>query len=172
MGRLIFITGGVRSGKSSFAVSLAEKEKVNVLFIATAFPSDEEMKEKIENHRRERASNWGTFEVSNSLKEVLKVEGFEVAILDCLTLYVSRRMEEVAEAKLIDEIKDVVMRLKDKFQLLILVSNEVGSGVIPPTYAGRKFADVLGCVNQTAGSLADQVYLMVAGIPVCLKGAK
>ncbi len=172
MGKLIFITGGVRSGKSSFAGSIAKEEKKNVLFIATAFPSDEEMKERIENHRKERPSNWKTFEVTDSLQKALEIKGCEIAILDCLTLYVSRRMDEIVDVKLVDEIEEFIKELKEKFQLSILISNEVGSGVVPHTYSGRKFADILGSVNQRASLLADEVFLMVAGIPVCLKGRK
>jgi adenosylcobinamide kinase/adenosylcobinamide-phosphate guanylyltransferase len=169
--KLILITGGVKSGKSSFAVSVASKEEGNVVFVATAKPTDEEMKKKIEEHRRSRPQSWQTLEISrNLLDEVRELKG-DVLLVDCITLYISQKLSsrKTAEEEVLNEISELARWAKKKFLTSIFVTNEVGSGVVPETFLGRVFSEVLGKTNQLLAEEADEVYFLVAGIPLKIK---
>lgn len=167
MGEIIFILGGARSGKSSFAIELAKKEK-NVLFAATAKPSDSEMKIRIEKHKKSRPKNFRTVEIKKELSEIFK-ENFNTAIIDCLTIFVSGRLVNgKSEQKIVAEIKKFLEEIKNK--KIIIVSNEVGGGIVPKNKLARDFRDVLGNANRTVSKFADKVYLMAAGIPILIKG--
>lgn len=173
MGKLIFLTGGVKSGKSSLAVKLAKDASKKVLFVATALPVDEEMKLKIQKHQKNRPASWQTLEVKSDL--LAEAQSFEteadVIILDCLTLYLAQKMLESEFKKedffhLIEKFFDWS---KSNFKLIIVVSNEVGSGVVPQTEVGRQFSELLGELNQLVAAAADEVYLLIAGIPLRVK---
>jgi adenosylcobinamide kinase/adenosylcobinamide-phosphate guanylyltransferase len=170
--RLILITGGVKSGKSSFAVSVASKEERNVVFVATAQPTDEEMKKKIEEHKRSRPQSWRTVEINrNLLNEVKELKG-DVLLIDCITLYISQKLSSkkaAEEKKVLNEISELAGWAKKKFLTSIFVTNEVGSGVVPETFLGRVFSEVLGKANQLLAKEADEVYFLVAGIPLKIK---
>lgn len=169
MGKLVFITGGVRSGKSSHAVKMAEAA-TNVLFVATALPSDSEMQERIQKHRAQRPAPWRTVEAtSGTLAE--HVGGDEdILVLDCLTLYAARRLTEGAPAEeIMKDVEEALEKMREGFELSILISNEVGCGVIPDNAQARSFSEVLGQVNQFAAGIADEVLLMVSGIPLRVK---
>lgn len=170
MGKIIFITGGVRSGKSSHALRLAEERGGETLFLATARVVDEEMMEKIEKHRAERPAHWRTAEATKGvLSDFIKKQG-ETMVLDCLTLYVARRlMENLTSEKILAEVEEAIDQIKSQFELGVIISNEVGWGVIPDNPLGRQFEDVLGRVNQLVASLSDQVLLVVSGIKLKLK---
>lgn len=176
---MILILGGARSGKSNKATEIARSHD-EVIYLATGVPTDEEMENRIARHRRDRPESWDTIEEPVEVGEVLKgleVESFSGAvILDCLGFWLSNTMREV-ELEGPGELEDFVQNKVTEelgqargadFELLV-VSNEVGMGVIPESSAGRKFRDALGRANQAVGRLADSVYLMVAGFPLQLK---
>ena len=170
MGRLIFLTGGVRSGKSSAAVRTAAELDRPTLFVATAMATDGDMSARIARHRAERPAQWRTVEaVEGTLAE--HVAGpEETLVLDCLTLYVSRRMGEGArEAEVTREVEKALGLMRDGFETAIVVSNEVGSGVIPANALARTFSEALGRANQAAAATADEVLLMVSGLPLKVK---
>lgn len=172
MSKLVFISGGVRSGKSSFAVSLAKREGKEVTFVATAKPIDREMVEKIKKHKRSRPKNWLTLEVERSLIEEIKGARGDTLLLDCLTLYVSQILSskgEISREDILKEIRSFIEFAKNSFSLTIVVTNEVGSGVIPEKPVGRKFSEILGEVNQLVAKSSDEAYLLVSGIPLKVK---
>jgi adenosylcobinamide kinase/adenosylcobinamide-phosphate guanylyltransferase len=185
MGKITFITGGARSGKSSFAESLL-RGKDDVLYIATALPFDGEMEERIKIHKKERNSNWKTVEVYRNLERVIRDEasGRGHILLDCLTIMVSNLMVinninwEKADNKTVSETEKMI---EAEVKMLmegannfggesLIVSNEIGMGVVPPTPLGRHFRDMAGRANQYVASMADEVYLLVSGIPLKVKG--
>jgi len=181
--RIIFITGGARSGKSSFALRRAEKIKGKKLFIATAQPLDAEMEARIVQHRKERGPEWDTAEVPLKIGETLKKKGifYEVILIDCLTLWLSNLMGELAKtgnAAAVETIDSLVTGLKDMRQSphrfdnlfsIFIVSNEVGMGIVPGNKQSRIFRDMAGRLNQEIARIADEAYLMVSGLPLQVK---
>lgn len=168
---MIFVTGGARSGKSRFAQALASQSGLPVLYLATAAPGDPEMEERIEAHRASRPKDWITVEEG---REVLRViEGLDrphTVLLDCVTLWVSNLMGDgLSDEEILSRAKALSDFLPRCPHRVILVSNEVGWGVVPPYPLGRRFRDLQGAVNQVLASAADEVYLLVAGIPVRVK---
>ena len=157
-----------------------------MLFVATATAGDEEMKRRIEEHQRERSPTWGTLEVTthigNRIKQ--KIGGARVVIVDCITLLVnnifnqhSHQTDEQINATLIEkkvttEINELVKCIDQVDASFILVTNEVGLGLVPANKVGRLYRDLLGRANQILAERADEVYLMVAGLPVPIKPAK
>ncbi len=180
-GRCILVLGGARSGKSSFAEQLALAHGGPVLYVATAEPGDEEMRRRIEEHRRARPARWRSLEAPRSLGQALsqEVKGAQVVIVDCLTLWVSNLMaglEEPSakdvirvEKELEDEVGALLRAMESLDVLFVIVSNEVGMGLVPPYPMGRAYRDLLGRANQLLAQRADAVYLMVAGIAVDIK---
>ena len=170
---ITLVLGGVRSGKSRYAQTLAARSS-SVAFIATAQPFDEEMRLKIERHQTERPKEWRTIEEPLELDRVLAEESSKhrMLVVDCLTLYAANLLE--AERGNLSAIEERLQRLYAALRStpcsVALVSNEVGSGVVPPYPEGRQYRDVLGETNQRVASLADNVLLMVAGLPLALKG--
>ena len=169
---LIFILGGARAGKSDYAQGLAENTG-RVLFVATAEALDEEMAQRIAVHRSQRPADWETLEepvdVAASLAPV--VQDYDAVLLDCLTLWVSNRMLQTEDTPHILEEAEKLLQVYDQGRATwIVVSNEVGLGVVPPTSSGRAFRDALGRVNQLVASRADRVYMMVAGLALEIKG--
>jgi adenosylcobinamide kinase/adenosylcobinamide-phosphate guanylyltransferase len=177
MSKIIFITGGARSGKSSFALKKALSIKGRRAFIATARALDEEMKQRIELHREQRRGEWDTFEEPLRIIETLKTirTSYEVIIIDCLTMWVSNLMMEDKERKMENgkwkrEIEKFIDCLKDLNNLsLFIISNEVGMGIVPDNEMARRFRDIAGTLNQKVAEVADEVYLMVSGIAVRIK---
>jgi adenosylcobinamide kinase/adenosylcobinamide-phosphate guanylyltransferase len=176
---MTFILGGARAGKSRFAQELATKLKKSVLFVATCEPLDEEMNARIRTHQRSRPRNWKTLEVPTDIAEAMsgKIGDAEVVIIDCMTLLVSNLMgtedvdAETLEKKVASELEELVAFIQKTKAHFIIVSNEVGLGVVPAYPAGRIYRDTLGMANQMLARNADEVYFMVAGIPIPLKGA-
>jgi adenosylcobinamide kinase/adenosylcobinamide-phosphate guanylyltransferase len=171
--RVTLVLGGVRSGKSRFALEIASCAQ-SVTFIATARSSDEEMRRKIERHQSERPSHWRTREEPLHLAEAITSEqdASETTIVDCLTLFVANLMEAYGEDRVaIDAAMDAFCSaLRKTDRRIVLVSNEVGSGIVPAYPAGRQFRDLLGEMNQRVAAVADNVVLMVAGLPLPIKG--
>jgi len=177
---IILITGGARSGKSSFAQSLFDGTQ-QVLYIATAEVSDAEMGERVRLHRAARPAGWRTAERYRDLAGAL--EGEDGCLLDCVTVLTSNIMfehtaqyeripAEVArevERDVCDELKRLIGAAKGRGMTLALVTNELGSGIVPEHHVARVFRDIAGRVNQYLAHEADSVYLCVSGIPVKIK---
>lgn len=168
------VLGGVRSGKSRFALDIAARA-ASVTFVATARACDDEMSSKIERHRAERPQHWQTKEAPLAIAEAIYAgdDRNELVLVDCLTLFASNLMEAhgddgVAIASRIDAL---CTALRNTNRSIVLVSNEVGSGIVPAYPAGRQFRDLLGEINQQVAAIADQVVLMIAGLPMVIKGS-
>jgi len=175
----ILILGGARSGKSQFAQELAQKLSDNVLFVATAEALDDEMHARIMEHRKNRPATWKTVEAPRQIGRALKgnIPGTRVVLIDCLTLLASNIMtggsqpsREDCEESIRTEIRELIAAIDEAEATFIVVSNEVGMGLVPDNALGREYRDNLGKVNQMLASRSNVVYLMVAGIPVKIKG--
>jgi adenosylcobinamide kinase/adenosylcobinamide-phosphate guanylyltransferase len=166
------VLGGVRSGKSRYAQSEAARFS-RVTFVATARRSDPEMRRKIMAHRRERPVGWKTVEVSGALDAVIRREGqkAEVLLVDCLTTYCGLLSRSRGESSRRGHIEALVEAIRATPASLFVVSNEVGSGVVPAFKSGRLFRDLLGEMNQAVARVADRVVLLVAGVPIAIKGS-
>ncbi len=172
--RLTLILGGARSGKGDFAQALALKHGGdNVLFAATAQAGDEEMRRRIACHRATRPPNWTSLEATRALGCALRsVQAFPVVLIDCVTLWTSNVMaddDSLAAQSMQLEVDDLLAWYRSAQSELILVSNEVGMGLVPDNNLGRAYRDILGSVNRKLASSADQVFLLVAGLPIELK---
>jgi adenosylcobinamide kinase/adenosylcobinamide-phosphate guanylyltransferase len=172
--RTVLVLGGVRAGKSAFAVARARAIGGRVVFVATAEASDAEMAARILRHQAERPPDWRTLEIPVELPATLAaLEGAaDVVIVDCLNLWVANLLEkrpELSDADLLAEAAGLEAAIARVAFALIVVSNEVGWGVHPETALGRRFRDALGLVNQAAARAATEVVLMVAGCPVIVK---
>lgn len=173
MGKLILITGGARSGKSRYAIELVEGIGKKVTFIATCIPEDNEMRERIEKHKNERPTNWQTIEGKLNLRDILMEEtpNTDIFIIDCLTLFISKMMVNgFQDNEITSEIRNICSCTKEINKVVIFITNEVGSGIVPESELGRRFRDLAGRVNQCVANFADEVYFMVSGIPVKIKG--
>lgn len=161
----VLLIGGARSGKSRLAVELASRASESVAFIATAEARDEEMTARIAQHRRERPANWTTVEEPLDLESVVRrVDPGSAAIVDCLTLWVSNLLErEVDDDAIVALASTAARNTAQHTATFVVVTNEVGSGVVPPSPLGRRFADVLGRVNAVWAAAAERAYLVVAG---------
>jgi len=180
--KIVFITGGVRSGKSSFAEKLARNLGQKIAFIATAQSLDKEMEDRIAQHRANRPVHWETYEepyqVAQVIQKVREKTEVEVILLDCLALLVSNLMQNYQQdssnnglaEKIIWKINEITSEATQCSATVIIVSNEVGLGLVPANPMGRFFRDILGKANQIIASSSDEVYLMVAGIPLLIKG--
>ncbi len=181
MAKLIVILGGARSGKSRTAEQMARQQGTDqVLYVATAEATDPEMEARIAVHRRERPEQWQTIEQPRQL--ALALEGIKlppVVLIDCVTLWTSNILLDLpedcstatAESAILTEVEDLLKLVRARSSTWILVSNEVGMGVVPPYTLGRIYRDALGRANQQIALAADEVWLMVAGIPWLLKGS-
>jgi adenosylcobinamide kinase / adenosylcobinamide-phosphate guanylyltransferase len=200
LGKKILITGGIKSGKSRFALDLAReieeavpqlpslsistsdpavpqppsltistpnpKEKI---FIATARPVDREMQDKIDRHKKERGSDFKTVEEAIHLATVLKKMNPSTAIIECLTLWLSNLFFEVGESEKLQEIESLIAALKEFKGNLIIVTNEVGWGIIPQDEISRRFQAELGSLNQKVAQICDEVYALISRIPLKIK---
>ncbi len=188
MSKSILIIGGARSGKSHFAQELALKLEELVLFVATAEASDEEMQQRIEEHRKARPATWSTLEVTTHVGRRIRqqIGEAQTVIIDCITLLINNIFLEhggkhggndeldaptIEQAVIteIDELIDCINRVNATF---IIVTNEVGLGLVPANKVGRLYRDLLGKANQMLAQHADEIYLMVAGLPLVIKPNK
>lgn len=172
---LVLVLGGARSGKSTAAERMA-RDGGRVLFIATAEALDEPMRRRIASHRRYRPDHWDTLEEPIHLSEAVLalVRRYDTYVLDCLTLWVSNLLlahEEArdAEGMILERASRLLDLIGETGGRWILVSNEVGQGIVPASPLGREYRDLLGRVNQLVASRADKAYLMVAGLALELK---
>ena len=173
MGKIIFITGGARSGKSGFGLSLAEKHGGLMTYIATAQARDPEMEERISRHKEARGPLWESVEEPLEIAKALLGIGGGTVVIDCLTLWLSNLMEKSGvdgfEDRSSTEALALANALKNFRGVAIVVSNELGSGIVPLAPAARAFRDGAGRVNQIIAQASDEAYLVAAGLPVRLK---
>jgi adenosylcobinamide kinase/adenosylcobinamide-phosphate guanylyltransferase len=172
MSRITFIIGGARSGKSSYALARASEIPGSKVYVATAQAFDDEMKERIEKHRKERGKEWDTYEeplrLSNALKTVSRT--YRAVVIDCLTLWLSNLLCSDADvARATDAFVESLHTAADEPAHVFIVSNEVGMGIVPDNEMARKFRDMAGKLNQRVAGVADEVYLLAAGLPLRLK---
>lgn len=185
MAKKILITGGIKSGKSNFALQLAKELERTVaqlpsllittpdpgekIFIATARPIDKEMEEKIEKHKKERGDGFQTIEEPIRLGETLNEINSSSVIIDCLTLWLSNLFFEVSEMEKVREIESFISTLKEFTGNAIIVTNEVGWGIIPGDEISRGYQAELGSLNQKVAETCDEVYAMISGIALKIK---
>ncbi len=173
MKKLIFITGGARSGKSRFALNYANRNFSEKLYLATSEILDQEMAKRVENHKKMRGPEWKTLEEPLHIADQINKYGdkVEVILLDCITLWLSNLLTRgIGEEDIINEIDRLINSLRGNQTSFIIVSNEVGMGIVPAEPIGRRFRDLQGMTNQKIAQIADIVILMVSGIPIFLKG--
>lgn len=171
---MILVLGGSRSGKSSFSEGLL-KDRKDVAYVATARLEDEEMRLRVEAHRKRRPKNWVTLESPEGLDETIRAAANRSAILvDCITLYVTNLMlddENVSDKQgyIAREIEKVCRACREAKADVVLVSNEVGCGIVPDNELARRFRDYQGLANQAIAREADEVHFLAAGLPIRLK---
>ena len=175
MKKTILLTGGARSGKSAFATELAEKYGENITFMATCQALDVEMKKRIALHRKSRPKTWITIEepmdVQQALRKIPAKTG--AVIIDCLTLWVTNLLlAGKSEKTILSQVKAIAGAIKSSAFSVIIVTNEVGSGIVPENKLARDFRDIAGKANQIVARAADEVFVMIAGMPLKLKGGK
>ena len=174
MNKSVFVLGGCRSGKSSYALETAQKFSTDRnVFIATCIPRDDEMKLRVTRHQQERSRHWHTVEAPVHLPEAIAKAGEEAGILlvDCLTLWISNLlMENYDSDQILDQVQSLTRSVASAACPVILVSNEVGTGIVPENKLARLYRDLIGSTNQAVAKCADQVVWIVAGIPVTIKG--
>jgi adenosylcobinamide kinase/adenosylcobinamide-phosphate guanylyltransferase len=170
MAKITFITGGARSGKSSFAQRLAEQQSESPIYLATARIWDDDFATRVQRHKADRDERWETIEEEKELSKH-DVAG-KTVLMDCVTLWLTNYFYDCNYQ--IDEALEVAKgewkRFAAQDMYLIVVSNELGMGIHPENEMARKFADLQGWMNQFIAQQADTVYLMVSGIPVRIKG--
>jgi adenosylcobinamide kinase / adenosylcobinamide-phosphate guanylyltransferase len=166
---LTLVLGGARSGKSRFAESVISKGPPPWTYIATAEAGDQEMAERIAAHRARRTGEWQTVEVPHDLAGALVRIERGAVLVDCLTLWLSNRV--LAAAHVGAEIESLEKAVATRKTPLVLVANEVGLGIVPDNALARRFRDLQGSLNQRMAVHADRVVLMVAGLPLFIKGS-
>ena len=167
MRQVTLALGGARSGKSRFAEELAERSGPLRTYIATAEALDGEMRFRIDQHRARRGEGWQTIEAPLALTEALAGCGSPVVLVDCLTLWISNLM--FRDRDVAAEIDLLCAALTRASGHVILVSNEVGMGIVPENALSRRFRDLQGLANQRVAAVADAVHFVVAGLPLTLK---
>jgi len=166
------LLGGARSGKSRHALEQARQGGGSVAFLATARAVDGDMAARIARHRAERPTGWATIEEAHDVPAACRraARSHDLVVVDCVTVWVSNLIERGDDdAQVLAAVDDLAKMLRECLVSVILVSNEVGQGVHPPTELGRRFRDLLGVVNQRLAAAADRVTLMVAALPLTVK---
>ena len=176
MKKKIFVLGGCRSGKSGYALETAQNfagdDKV---FIATCIPRDDEMKLRVTRHQQERSRQWHTVEAPLDLPQAIVEAGGEASVLlvDCLTLWINNLlMENHDSEQILNQFQSLTRAVSSVTCPVIVVSNEVGTGIVPENKLARLYRDLVGSANQAVAECADQVVWTVAGIPVTIKDSK
>ncbi len=171
MSKITFVTGGSRSGKSRYALEVAEKYSKRG-FIATAIPFDDEMKSRIKKHQDERENKFITLEEPYNLADAISnlETKTDVVVIDCITVWLGNLLFKFGEDRMdFDAIDLLYAKLKDTKCDIIIVTNEVGMGIIPENKLARHYRDLAGFVNQRLATIADEVIFMVSGIPTKIK---
>ena len=179
MGQITLLLGGARSGKSSYAQRLAEEAGKSVTYLATAQALDDEMATRIKKHRSERPSHWQTLEIQLNIAAHVGEIRSDLVILDCMTLLTTNLLMQFVTDDMVDEapftgavyweVADLLSAIRTGTQEWIIISNEIGLGLVPPYQMGRVYRDLLGWTNQHLASEADKVIFLVAGIPMVVK---
>lgn len=184
MANIIFITGGARSGKSTYAEKIASEKSSKVLYIATAIPIDEEMKHRIKKHKASRPAHWITYEGYNNLNNAVENYEWDVALLDCITIMISNLLFDkvgenidnfnqqeidIIEKNILQEVSNLLDFVEVNSKTLIIVSNEIGFGLVPEYKLGRIYRDIVGRINQYIAKRSKEVYLVVSGINIRIK---
>lgn len=171
MTRLIFVTGGARSGKSAFAEELAAQSGEAVTYLATAVAFDAEMQDRIHRHRADRPAHWVTVEEPVNVPAAVQSAQTPVLLLDCLSVWVNNLMyHEWTDAQVLAATDELVTAAKNHAGTIILVTNEVGLSIVPHNALSRRYRDLLGWVNQRCAQSSTEAYLLVSGLPLTLKG--
>lgn len=176
---IVLVTGGARSGKSSFAEKYVAKYGKNIAYIATAQVFDQEMRFRVDLHQKRRPANWHTFEAPFDAHEAIsEAAGDHDAILfDCMTLYMSNILFSLPDiddsarnyALAKEKVELLIAAAKRSSSMVVFVTNEVGSGIVPENHLAREYRDLAGLANQMVAAAADKVFLVVSGIPVDVK---
>jgi len=183
MKKTILLLGGARSGKSRLAQEMAKGISARVLYVATATAGDADMQQRISRHRKERPASWQTLEATCNLGQSISgsSKNCDVVLIDCITLLVNnifcrheeKQFADIDEAILDNEVQqeitDLIDCIKRTAVSFIIVSNETGLGLVPENRMGRLYRDCLGRANQRLAQIADEVYFLIAGIPVRIK---
>lgn len=160
---ITLVTGGARSGKSALAERLVARHDLPRIYIATAQDGDDEMKERIKEHQSRRGENWILIEESTALAEALrKTDGQGVRLVDCLTLWLANSMDSA-------NMQELTITLRQQVSPVVLVTNELGQGIVPGNAMARRFRDLHGWMNQAVAEVADEVWMAVSGQPLRLK---
>ncbi len=172
--KVIFITGGCRSGKSRYALDYVNQHFLKKLYLASCEALDQEMALRIEHHKKMRGPEWHTIEEPVEIVDKIRQYGdkVEVILLDSITLWLSNiLMKWDSDSRIMDEVDRFVNMIKQSPTSFIIVSNEVGMGIVPAEPLGRRFRDLSGMVNQKIAEVADTVIYTDSGIPLFFKGA-
>ncbi|CEH35844.1 bifunctional adenosylcobinamide kinase/adenosylcobinamide-phosphate guanylyltransferase [Romboutsia lituseburensis] len=186
MSKIVLVTGGARSGKSNFAEKLCIDQNNSTAYIATSIPFDDEMKDRVKKHKESRPQNWNTYEIYKDIYSIIKEisNKHETVILDCVTLLVNNLMftydmdidkanqEEINELEkyIKDQVKKLIEEIKKTNLYFVVVTNELGMAVVPDNKLSRVYTDIVGRINQQIASQSDEVYFVVSGIPMKIKG--
>jgi adenosylcobinamide kinase/adenosylcobinamide-phosphate guanylyltransferase len=168
----IFVLGGASSGKSIYAEDLVSRLPGAPIYLATAQAFDDEMADKVEVHRRRRGDDWTTVEEPYDLPDAISEHGVTdtVLLVDCLTLWLFNLVS--AERDITDQTEALIKAISGVGGRIVLVSNEIGLGLVPDNVVGRRFRNLHGKLNQAVAATADRVVFIAAGLPVTLKGAE
>lgn len=185
MGKLTLVTGGARSGKSLFAEGLVKGYGKHIVYVATAVPLDDEMKQRIQTHKERRPASWETVEAYKDIGLKLKdrTEGISAGLIDCITVMITnlmfdkdREWDHLGKNEMVEienqikaEIEKLIDFIRECKVPFVAVTNEVGMGLVPDTALGRIFRDIAGRANQLLAKTSDEVYFCVSGIPVKIK---
>lgn len=170
--KLILITGGCHSGKSRYAIELANNLNQQTVYVATMLCQDEDIKERVKAQKKNRPADWQTVEEGKNVDTVLmNIRGLsEVVIIDCLTMLTSNLLADLKDFQKVYQRMEALLKvITDSELTVIVVTNEIGSGTAPDKKTGRKFRALAGSINQLVAHEADEIYLMVMGIPMKIK---
>lgn len=186
MSRIILVTGGARSGKSNFAENLCRNRNNSTAYIATSIAFDDEMKNRVKKHQEVRPKNWNTYEIYRDIYKIINDISIkhQTVILDCVTLLVNNLMfnydvdidkanqEEINELELYikSQANKLIEEIKKTDLYFVFVTNELGMGIVPANKLSRVYSDIAGRINQQIALSSDEVYFVVSGIPMKIKG--
>jgi adenosylcobinamide kinase/adenosylcobinamide-phosphate guanylyltransferase len=169
--QVVLITGGARSGKSNYAERRVTEFGQRLLYVATAEPGDEEMARRIAEHKKRRGDGWITVEEPVELPDVLARQRspLDAGLVDCLTLWISNVLLRGGETKAYEKVSELIRILPELDFPIVVVTNEVGWGIVPDNALARQFRDLAGSANQRIAEIAGEVVVMIAGLPVIVK---
>ena len=169
---LVLVLGGSRSGKSTWALRYIEEHYSSYLFLATAEALDKEMEERVRLHKESRDSKWELIEEPLEISGSLDADcgHVDAVLIDCMTVWLSNVLLKQGDNQVKPYQERLFKSLSGRKQSIVIVSNEVGAGIVPEHALGRKYRDLSGILNQKIAALADKVIFIIAGLPVCIKG--